>query len=138
MSYQKLIIQGNLGKDPEVRYSQQGGKAVCKFSVAVSDKGPKGEHTEWFNAVCFDKTAEIAGQYLKKGSPVLLDGKLKTEEYEKDGEKKRFTSFLVDRVTLLGGKQDGGPRDLPSRDAPSPGKPMATRPVVEEDDGLPF
>ena len=139
MSYQIVIIQGNLGKDPEVRYSQAG-KAVCKFSVAVGHKAGGNEHTEWFNAVCFDKTAEIAGQYLKKGGPVLLEGRLETKDYEKDGEKKRFTSFLVSRVTLLGGKQDGGPRELPSRDDPAtPPKSMATRPPkAADDDDLPF
>lgn len=139
MSYQIVIIQGNLGKEPEVRYAKSG-KAVCKFSVAVGHKAGGEEHTEWFNAVCFDKTAEIAGQYLKKGSPVLLEGRLETKDYEKDGEKKRFTSYLVSRVTLLGGKQDGGPRDLPSRDEPAAApKSMATRPAkAADDDDLPF
>lgn len=106
MAYQIVIVQGNLGRDPETRHSQSG-KSVTKFSVAVSDKGSKGEHTEWFNAVCFDRTAEIAAQYLRKGAQVLVEGRLKTEEYEKDGEKRRYQSLLVSRLTLLGSKRDG-------------------------------
>ena len=139
MSYQIVIIQGNLGKDPESRVSKAG-KNVCKFSVAVSDKSGGNEHTEWFNAVCFDKTADVAEKYLRKGSHVLLEGRLKTEEYEKDGEKKRFTSYLVSRVTLLGNKNsnDGGGRDRNDEPAGAP-KPMATRPAkAADDDDLPF
>jgi len=136
VSYQVVIVQGNLGKDPEARVAKSG-KNVCKFSVAVSDKSGGNEHTEWFNAVCFDKTADVAAQYLKKGSPVLLEGRLKTEEYEKDGEKKRFTSYLVSRVTLLGSKNDGvGRRDDTPAAAP---RAMATRPAkAADDDDLPF
>ena len=141
MSYQIVIIEGNLGRDPESRKAQSSGKSVCKFSVAVSDKSGGNEHTEWFNAVCFDKTADVADRYLKKGSKVLLEGRLKTDEYEKDGEKKRFTSLLVSRLTLIDGAKNsndnGGGRD---RDEPTtPPRDMKTRaPVQDDDDGLPF
>lgn len=105
MPYQIVIVQGNVGRDPEIKTSQSG-KSVCRFSVAVSDKGPRGEHTEWFRSVAFDKTAEIVAQYVKKGDPILVEGRLKTDEYEKDGEKRKSTDLLVSRVTLLGGKRD--------------------------------
>jgi single-strand DNA-binding protein len=138
MSYQIVIVQGNVGRDPETRYSQQGGKAVTKFSVAVSDKGPKGEHTEWFNAVCFDRTAEIAAQYVKKGSAILLEGRLKTEDYEKDGVTKRYTSLLVSRLTLLGSKRDGdGQREqAPSRHREESQKAQQAGGFVDDD--IPF
>jgi single-strand DNA-binding protein len=115
MPYQLLVIQGNLGRDPEIKTGASG-KSVCRFSVAVSDKGPKGEHTEWFRCVAFDKTAEIVAQYVQKGDPLLVEGRLKTEEYEKDGEKKTSTSVLVSRVTLLGSKREraGAPAAKPA------------------------
>jgi single-strand DNA-binding protein len=127
MPYQLLVIQGNLGRDPEMKTAGSG-KSVCRFSVAVSDKGPKGEHTEWFRCVAFDKTADIVAQYVKKGDPILVEGRLKTEEYEKDGEKKTSTSVLVSRVTLLGGKRDRA-------EAPAPAKPAGGG---FADDDLPY
>ena len=141
MAYQIVIVQGNVGRDPETRTGQSG-KSVTKFSVAVSDKGPKGEHTEWFNAVCFDRTAEIAAQYLKKGSAVLLEGRLKTEDYEKDGVQKRYTSLLVSRLTLIGSKRDGdGQRDGQREQAPSRHREESQRAQQAGgfvDDDLPF
>lgn len=131
MSYQIVIVQGNLGRDPETRQSQSG-KAVTKFSVAVSDKSSKGEHTEWFNAVCFDRTAEIAAQYLRRGAQVLVEGRLKTEEYEKDGEKRRYQSLLVSRLTLLGNKRDGEQREQASP------KTQAPQQAGFADDEIPF
>jgi single-strand DNA-binding protein len=131
MPYQVLIIQGNLGRDPEIKTAQSG-KSVCRFSVAVSDKGPRGEHTEWFRCVAFDKTAEIVAQYVRKGDPILVEGRLKTEEYEKDGEKKKSTDVLVSRVTLLGGKRDRAETPAP---APTPA-PAAAAGFVDDD--LPF
>lgn len=131
MSYQIVIVQGNLGRDPETRQSQSG-KAVTKFSVAVSDKSNKGEHTEWFNAVCFDRTAEIAAQYLRRGAQVLVEGRLKTEEYEKDGEKRRYQSLLVSRLTLLGNKRDGEQREQASP------KTQAPQQAGFADDEIPF
>jgi single-strand DNA-binding protein len=130
MPYQIVIVQGNVGRDPEVKVSSSG-KSVGRFSVAVSDKGPKGEHTEWFSCVAFDKTAEIVGRYVKKGDPILVDGRLKTDEYEKDGEKRKKTDLLVSRVTLLGGKRDGAPREAAPAAAAPAGGGFA-------DDDLPF
>lgn len=137
MAYQIVIVQGNVGRDPETRTGQSG-KSVTKFSVAVSDKSARGEHTEWFNAVCFDRTAEIAAQYIKKGSAVLLEGRLKTEDYEKDGVQKRYTSLLVSRLTLLGSKRDGdGQREqAPSRHREESQKAQQAGGFIDDD--LPF
>jgi single-strand DNA-binding protein len=139
MSYQIVIVQGNVGRDPETRYGQNG-KAVTKFSVAVSDKGGGKEHTEWFNAVCFDKTAEIAGQYVKKGSAILLEGRFKTEDYEKDGVSKRYTSLLVSRLTLLGkkGDSDGQREQAPQRQNHREESQKAQQAGGFVDDDLPF
>lgn len=127
----KVIIVGNLGRDPEVRFTQ-GGSAVCNLSVAVGERVKKGEvyedHTEWLRVVVFGKTAENAGQYLQKGRQVYCEGKLRQREYEKDGQKQRSTEVVADVLQWLGGKSEGG------RDA-APAK--ATTTAVDADD-LPF
>ena len=123
-SYQKVIIAGNLGQDPEMRYLSNG-DAVANFSVAVTESwkdsgGQKQERTEWFRAVCFKRQAEIAGEYLKKGAQVLVEGKLQTRSYEsKDGQQKYVTELRVDTFKMLGARQDNenAPRN-PSTGAP--------------------
>lgn len=127
----KVIIVGNLGRDPEVRFTQ-GGSAVCNLSIAVGERVKKGDayedHTEWFRVVVFGKTAENAGQYLQKGRQVYVEGKLRQREYEKDGQKQRSTEVVADVLQWLGGKGEGG------RDA-APAKAQTT--AVDADD-LPF
>ena len=89
----KVILIGNLGRDPETRYSQ-GGTPVTSFSVATSESwrdrtsGEQQERTEWHNVVCFARLAEIAGEYLKKGSKVYIEGSLRTSSWEQDGQKR--------------------------------------------------
>lgn len=126
----KVIIVGNLGRDPEVRFTQ-GGAAVCNLSVAVGERIKKGEawedHTEWFRVVVFGKTAENAGNYLQKGRQVYVEGKLRQKEYEdKDGTKKRSTEVIADVLQWLGGKHEGGSA-----------KPAAPTQAIDADD-LPF
>jgi single-strand DNA-binding protein len=107
----KVIILGTLGKDPEVRYTQSGG-AVASFSVATSEKwkdkqtGQQKEQTEWHNITIFGKLAEICGEYLRKGSQVFLEGKLKTESWDDQatGQKKYKTSIVANNMQMLGGK----------------------------------
>lgn len=127
----KVIIIGNLGRDPEVRFTQ-GGAAVCNLSVAVGERVKKGEawedHTEWFRVVVFGKTAENAGQFLQKGRQVYVEGKLRQREYEKDGQKQRSTEVVADVVQFLGGKGEGGGGEKAA-------KPAST--AVDADD-LPF
>lgn len=112
-SVNKVILIGNLGRDPETRYLPSG-VAVTSISVATTEKwkdkksGEMQERTEWTRCSMFGKVAEVAGEYLKKGSPVYLEGKLHTNEYEKDGQKHYATEVRVDRMQLLGGRGGGG------------------------------
>ncbi|MCP3684311.1 MAG: single-stranded DNA-binding protein [bacterium] len=111
MSVNKAIIIGNLGKDPEVRYTQDG-KAVTSFSIATSDKwkdkatGEHKEKTEWHRIVTFGQLAEICGKYLVKGKPVYIEGKLRTRSWEKDGMTRYTTEIEAREMQMLGSKQD--------------------------------
>ncbi|CAH0348092.1 single-stranded DNA-binding protein [Aquabacterium sp. CECT 9606] len=115
-SINKVIIIGNLGRDPEVRYAPSGA-AMCNVSVATTrnwkDKtsGDKVEETEWHRVVFYDRLAEIAGEYLKKGSPVYVEGRLKTRKWQdKDGKDTYTTEIVADQMQLLGGRDGGGGR----------------------------
>jgi single-strand DNA-binding protein len=108
-SVNKVILVGNLGKDPEVRYMPNG-EAVCNFSIATTDSwkdkaGEKQERTEWHNIVMYRKLAEIAGEYLKKGSPVYVEGRLQTRKWQtKEGQDRYTTEIISDQMQMLGGK----------------------------------
>jgi single-strand DNA-binding protein len=113
-SVNKVIIIGNLGKDPEVRYLPSG-SAICNITMATSrqwkDKtsGERQEETEWHRITFFDRLAEIAGEYLKKGRPVYVEGRLKTRKYtDKDGVEKYTTEIVAAEMQLLGGREGGG------------------------------
>ena len=110
-SVNKVILVGNLGRDPEVRFMPNG-EAVCNFSIATTENwkdksGVKQEKTEWHNIVMYRKLAEIAGEYLKKGRPVYVEGRLQTRKWEKDGVTRYSTEIIADSMQMLGGK-DGG------------------------------
>jgi len=107
---QLLMLVANLGKDPELKQGQNGNH-VCKFSVATSDRykaadGEWKERTEWFNVVCFGRTAENAERYLRKGSKVAIEGRIQSHEYEQDGVKKWWTEVVVRNLTFLDSRQD--------------------------------
>ena len=110
----KVILIGNLGRDPETRYTQGGGSAVCNFSVATSESwrdrqsGEQQERTEWHNVVCFARLAEIAGEYLKKGSKVYIEGSLRTSSWEQDGQKKYRTEVMARELQMLDGRSGSG------------------------------
>jgi single-strand DNA-binding protein len=111
---------GNLGRDPEVRFTQ-GKQAVANFSIAINEKwtdkdGKKNERTEWVRIVVWGKLAELCGEYLTKGRQVGVEGRLQTREYEKDGETRYATEIVADRVDFLGGGK--GEKNSESR-APS-------------------
>jgi single-strand DNA-binding protein len=113
-SINKVIIIGNLGRDPEVRYTPNGA-AVCNVSVATTrnwkdkNSGEKIEETEWHRVVFYDRLAEIAGEYLKKGRPVYVEGRLKTRKWQdKDGKDNYTTEIVADNMQLLGGREGGG------------------------------
>jgi single-strand DNA-binding protein len=113
-SVNKVILIGNLGKDPEVKYTPQG-TAVAKFSIATSEryKDKQGEwqdRTEWHNIVAWQKLAEIIGEYVKKGNKIYIEGRLTTNSWEdqKTGEKKYRTEIVANDIVLLGGRGEGG------------------------------
>ena len=113
-SVNKVILIGNLGRDPEVRYAPSGA-AICNVAIATSrnwkDKtsGERQEETEWHRVVFYDRLAEIAGEYLKKGRPVYVEGRLKTRKWtDKDGVEKYTTEIVADQMQLLGGREGGG------------------------------
>ena len=109
----KVILVGNLGKDPETRYMPSGG-AVCNITIATSESwtdkatNEKKEKTEWHKVVFFNKLGEIAGQYLKKGSQVYVEGALRTRKWEKDGIDHYSTEIVASDMQMLGGKPGGG------------------------------
>ena len=112
-SVNKVILIGNLGADPETRYLPSG-DAVTNIRIATTDtwkdkSGEKQEHTEWHRVAFFGKTAEIAGEYLKKGSPVYIEGRIRTRKWQdKEGQERYSTEIVADRMQLLGGRGAGG------------------------------
>ena len=171
-SINKVILIGNLGRDPEVRYTPNGA-AICNVTIATSrnwkdkNSGEKMEETEWHRVVFFDRLAEIAGEYLKKGRPVYVEGRLKTRKWtDKDGVEKFTTEIMADNMQLLGGREGGGGGDeggggggysrgaqgggaergeRPERSAPA-ARPAASKPAPSKsstgfddmDDDIPF
>lgn len=132
MSVNKVILIGNLGRDPEVRFTANG-RAVARFSVATSEmwndaEGTRQERTEWHNVVVWGKQAETCGQYLQKGRQVYIEGSIRNRQYDdKDGNKKYITEINAQRVQFLGGGGGGGggaragaPRDAQSEPPPPP------------------
>lgn len=112
-SVNKVILMGNLGRDPEVRYSPDGA-AVCNVSIATTsswkDKtsGERREETEWHRVVFYNRLAEIAGEYLRKGRPVYVEGRIKTRKWQnKEGVDQFTTEVVADNMQLLGGREGG-------------------------------
>jgi single-strand DNA-binding protein len=109
----KVILVGNLGADPETRYTPSG-TAITSIRIATSESwkdkqtGEQQERTEWHRVDFFGRLAEIAGEYLKKGRQVYVEGRLRTDEYEKDGVKRYSTKIVADEMQMLGGREGGG------------------------------
>ena len=159
-SVNKVILIGNLGKDPEIRYAPSG-SAICNITLATSrvskDKssGERQEQTEWHRVVMFDRLAEIAGEFLKKGKSVYIEGRLQTRKWtDKEGVERYSTEIVANEMTMLGGREGGGggagddggeprsaaPRSAsPARSAPPP-KPAAKSATGFDDieDDIPF
>ncbi len=112
-SVNKVILIGNLGADPETRYLPSG-DAVTNIRIATTENwkdksGDKQEHTEWHRISFFGRLAEVAGEYLKKGSPVYIEGRIRTRKWQdKEGQDKYSTEIVADRMQLLGGRGSGG------------------------------
>lgn len=129
----KAMIIGHLGRDPEMRYTQDG-SPVANFSVATTEKYKDKENTEWHKVVAFGKLAEICGQYLQKGKQVYVEGRLQTRKYTgKDGTEKQSTEIIATSMQMLSGRgNEGGDADSGRSNAPSPsGNPAAS-------DDIPF
>ncbi|MBK6336484.1 MAG: single-stranded DNA-binding protein [Betaproteobacteria bacterium] len=156
-SVNKVILVGNLGKDPETRYATSGA-AICNITLATSrqwkDKasGEKREETEWHRVVFYDRLAEIAGEYLKKGRPVYVEGRLKTRKWQdKEGQDRYTTEVIAEEMQLLGSREGagGGSSDAdfgggsaagsgaPRGGAKGGGAPKKTQPD-DFDDDIPF
>ena len=169
-SVNKVTLIGNLGRDPEVRYTPNGA-AVCNVSIATTrnwkdkNSGDKVEETEWHRVVFYDRLAEIAGEYLKKGRSVYVEGRLKTRKWQdKDGKDTYTTEIVAEQMQLLGGREGGSggggygapagcddfgdapapapraaaPRQAPApRPAPAPAPKSATG-FDDMDDDIPF
>jgi single-strand DNA-binding protein len=121
--YNKVFLIGNLTKDPELRYTPSG-IPVVRFTVAVnrpSAKNEKGE-VDFINVVAWRRLAEICGEYLKKGRPVSIEGRLQIRAYEKDGEKKTFAEVVADGMQMLGRREGAsGPASTAPGETPAPG-----------------
>ena len=139
MSLNKVMLIGNLGKDPEVRFTG-GGRAVARFPLATSEvwndaEGQRQERTEWHNVVVWGKQAETCGQYLAKGRQVFVEGSVRTRQYDdKEGNRRYITEIIAQRVQFLGG---GGGRGAEARGGGLQEEPPGA-PASAEDDDIPF
>ena len=152
-SFNKVILMGNLTRDPEVRYTPKG-SAVADIGLAVNrvystDNGEKREETTFVDVTLWGRTAEIAGEYLKKGRPVLIEGRLQLDSWDdkQSGQKRSKLKVIGESMQLLGGRQGGGDADeggggggggermSRSRTSPPPPRPAASEP---DDDEIPF
>ena len=141
----KVILVGNLGQDPELTYTPNG-LAVARFSIATAErrKSQEGEwtdHTEWHKIVTFGKTAESAGEFLKKGRQVYIEGRIQTRNYEKDGIRHYFTEIITNNWIMLGRRDEAGrPVGAQPSEESTPGESQADNGAPESDveDDLPF
>ncbi|MHB1237702.1 MAG: single-stranded DNA-binding protein [Gallionella sp.] len=152
MSVNKVILIGRLGKDPETRYMTSG-EAVTNATLATSENwkdksGEKQEKTEWHNLVFYRRLAEIAGEYLKKGSQIYVEGKLQTRKWQtKEGQDRYTTEIVVNEMTMLGGKSSGSgsfevvenkPASSSGGGAPAKSAPATKGSFDNFDDDIPF
>lgn len=148
----KVILVGNLGQDPEIRYMPNGG-AVANITLATSESwrdkstGEQKELTEWHRVILFGKLAEVAGEYLKKGSQIYIEGKLRTRKWQDQQGQDKYTTEVVVNVggvmQMLGGKQEGGtgnrqPQSQQQRPAGQSTPQANNEPPMDFDDDIPF
>ena len=141
MTVNKVILIGNLGKDPEVRYTKNG-RAVARFSIATTEfwndpEGNRQERTEWHNIIVWGKQGESCAQYLAKGRQVFVEGSIRSRSYDdKSGNKRYITEIVAQRVRFLGG--GGGTRIAPEAEGESSGEPVSGEQSPPLDDDIPF
>ena len=134
MSVNKCILVGRIGKDPETRYMTNG-EAVTNVSLATSESykdksGEKQERTEWHSLVFYRRLAEIAGEYLKKGAMIYVEGRIQTRKWQdKEGKDRYTTEIVVNEMTMLGGKSSGGSDDDGQSSAPRQQSQQQARPA---------
>ncbi|MGC9215949.1 single-stranded DNA-binding protein [Acidithiobacillus sp.] len=139
----KVILFGHLGRDPEMRYMPDG-TANATLNLATSEsykdrEGNRQERTEWHRVVLWGRIAEIAGEYLHKGSQAYVEGRLRTRKWtDKEGQERYTTEIAGDRLQLIGGRRDGGEDDHGGHAGSGGGGGMDQGPVDELDDGIPF
>ena len=142
-SVNKVHLLGNVGKDPEVRFMPNG-KAVCNISLATTssykDKnGDKVENTEWHRIQFFDKLAEIVGEYVKKGHPLYVEGRLKYGKFtNKDGHEQNTCDIVATEMQLLGSRDDSAPRQQAPAQRPAPARTSGDSGFSDMDDDIPF
>ena len=135
----KVILIGNLGRDPEVRYTRDG-TAVATLNIATTEtwtdqSGERQDRTEWHRVVAWSKLAEIAKEYLSKGQQVYIEGKLQTRSWDdRDGNKRYTTEVKAGQMVMLGGRRDAGAREEPG---PPPG-PESEEPFEAKEEDVPF
>lgn len=144
MSYNQATIVGNLGGDVDVKYTQ-GGTSVAKFSVATTDKrkdasGTVQEKTTWHRVVAFGRLADVCGEYLSKGSQVLIVGKIENSSYEKDGQKHYTSEILADTMKMLGKREGGTSSSASHGGAPRQQRQAPANPADDflDDPDIPF
>ena len=147
MSVNKAILIGRLGRDPEVRHMPNG-EAVCNFSIATDEtwkdqSGQKQERTEWHNITLYRRLAEVAGQYLKKGNQVYIEGRIQSRKYTgKDGIERTAYEIIGSEMKMLGGKAEGSSENTNTAEPPAPPRRQApatpAQPVDDIDDDVPF
>jgi single-strand DNA-binding protein len=143
MSFNKITIVGNLGRDPELRYTPQG-SAVCSFSMATTEKrrdknGEMADQTTWFKVTLWEKRAETASKYLTKGSQVYIEGRLRTEEWtDKDGKTRTSLEVLATEMQFIGTKGGGMPASTGGDDSTFDNAPMPVNNAPAGDDDIPF
>jgi single-strand DNA-binding protein len=143
MSLNKLMLIGNLGRDPEVRFTP-GGRAVARFPLATSEvwtdqEGQRQERTEWHNIVVWGKQAETCGQYLSKGRQVFLEGSVRTRQYDdKEGNKRYITEVIAQRVQFLGSRGEGGSAGASRESSSGASSDVPASQPTAEDDDIPF
>ena len=145
MSLNKVMLIGNLGRDPEIRHLESG-VVNSTFTLATSERyrdrttGETKEQTEWHNIVCWRQLAEFTENYLKKGSQVYVEGKLRSRSYnDQHGNTRYITEIVADTIQLLGRKSDN-PNTTPAQTTPAVSQPVPAtpKPVLDEGDDLPF
>ena len=147
MSVNKAILIGRLGRDPEVRHMPNG-DAVCNFSIATDETwkdqhGQKQERTEWHAITLYRRMAEVAGQYLKKGSQVYIEGRIQSRKYTgKDGVERTAYEIIGNEMKMLGGKAEGSSESVNTAEPPAPPRRQDSaapaQPVDDIDDDVPF